>query len=167
MLLRHFLHKEDPSLKMSFPQEETLYGVRIRKLPGGKYLQAMNAIEGLPAALMKALFPNGQSLEQMLAVFSQLNTEGAAAILSRLLGTLPEEFCRLACSLLDIPESRVLDPDATDALSLGELTEILEAFWQMNDLSAFFGIARRLIQTAAGTPAAGSSAGSPALKTSG
>ena len=95
MLLRHFLHKEDPSLKMSFPQEETLYGVRIRKLPVGKYLQAMNAIEGLPAALMKALFPNGQSLEQMLAVFSQLNTEGAAAILSRLLGTLPEEFCLL------------------------------------------------------------------------
>ena len=165
MLLRHFLHKEDPSLKMSFPQEEMLYGVRIRKLPVGKYLQAMNAIEGLPAALMKALFPNGQSLEQMLAVLSQLNTEGAAAILSRLLGTLPEEFCRLACSLLDIPESRVLDP--TDALSLGELTEILEAFWQMNDLSAFFGTARRLIQTAAGTPAAGSSAGSPALKTSG
>ena len=61
----------------------------------------------------------------------------------------------------------MLDPDATDALSLGELTEILEAFWQMNDLSAFFGTARRLIQTAAGTPAAGSSAGSPALKTSG
>ena len=84
MLLRHFLHKENPSLKMSFPQEEMLYGVRIRKLPVGKYLQAMNAIEGLPAALMKALFPNGQSLEQMLAVLSQLNTEGAAAILSRL-----------------------------------------------------------------------------------
>ncbi len=168
MYIKRLFQKEDPSLRMSFPKETVLHGVRIRKLPVGKYLQAMRALEGIPASLLKALFPEKAGAGEILSVLSSLQGDALGSFLTRLLISLPEEVCRLLSSLLDIPEGRLLDPEAKDALSLGELAEIVEALWKENDLSAFFGTARRLLGTAGtpGTPGTGSSGGSPLPRTS-
>lgn len=174
MHLKRLFQKEDPSLRMSFPKEPVLHGVRIRKLPVGKYLQAMRALEEIPASLLKALFPEGASTGEILSTLSSLQGDALGPFLTRLLISLPEELCRLLSSLLDIPEGRLLDPEAKDALSLGELAEIVEALWKENDLSAFFGSARRLMEAAGapgtqgtpGMPKPGSSGGSPSPRTS-
>lgn len=157
--------KTDRSLKMSAPQNYTLHGVKIRKLPVAKYVQVMRTLEDLPAVLLSGVFPECKSTEDLAEFLSGLDKEKTATMFARLLTVVPEQMCRLLTGLLDIPQERLLDPDAQDALSLYELVEVVEAFWKMNDMSDFFGIVRRLL----GMPRAqnsGSSAGLPSGKAS-
>ena len=83
---------------------------------------------------------------------------------TRLLAVVPEEIMRLLSELLDIPRERLLE-DSPEALSPKELLEIISAFWDLNDMTDFFGIARRL---AGQVKAAsfGSNAGSPSPRAS-
>lgn len=166
MHLTKFLRRADQSLHMSAPPVQELYGVKIRKLPVGKYLQVLRTMEDLPQTLLSALFPEGGSMPEFLAKLEHLDRNGIIGLAMRLLTVLPEQFCRTVSDLLDIPSERLLDPDAPDALSLAELAEILEAAWKANDLTDFFGTVRRLLTPAGRTPHSGSSAGSPLPKVS-
>ena len=56
----------------------------------------------------------------------------------------PKELCILLSSFLSIPEERLLDPECKDGLTPKELTDLLIAFYEVNDLSDFFGNVRRL-----------------------
>ena len=57
---------------------------------------------------------------------------------------VPTEFCRLISELLNIPEERLLDVENDDPLSLNDLIEIIIAFWEMNDMTDFFGNVQQL-----------------------
>ncbi|WP_050697727.1 hypothetical protein [Anaeromassilibacillus senegalensis] len=158
-MLKHLLHTSDKSLRMSAPPTRELYGVKIRKLPVGKYLQVLRAIDDLPATLFSAIAPGaGSPLEGLLAL-ERLDKDGVAELTLRLLTVVPEQFCRAVADLLDIPAARLLDPDAPDALGLMELAEIIEAAWQANDMTDFFGIVRRLVKPTDKQANTGSSAG--------
>lgn len=160
-MLNRLLHKPDKSLRMSAPPERELYGVKIRKLPVGKYLQVLRSIDELPAVLLEAAAPGAASPLEGLLSLEKLDGEGVSKLALRLLTVIPEQFCRTVSGLLDIPPARLLDPDAPDALALSELAEILEAAWEANDMTAFFGTVRRLATPADRRPSTGSSAGSP------
>lgn len=164
MNVQRFLRRPDKSLRMSVPPVQELYGVKIRKLPMGKYLQVLRAMEDLPAVVLGELFPGCDSMPKMLSMLEHIDRGGMTKLAVRLLAVLPEQFCRMVSSLLDIPSERLLNPDASDALGLAELAEILEAAWKANDLSGFFGTVRRLLTPAGQTPNSGSNAGSQSRK---
>lgn len=157
--------KKDKSLSMSAPESFELYGVTIRKLPMAKYIQVLNALDSLPALLIGEILRDAPE-ENPVTYLTSLKQEELTAILFRLMSVLPEQVCKLASTLLDIPENRLLDPDATDALSLGEFAEIIYAFYEMNDLSGFFGTVRRLKTAVTSAQNTGSSAGLPSDKVS-
>lgn len=137
------MRKGDKSLKISAPRERTLHGVRIHKLPVGKYIQVLRALEDLPSLLMGEVFPELR-MKDILSTLQQIDKDGLLAIMGRLLTIVPEQVCTILSDLLDIPLDKLLDADAPGALGINELAQILLAFWELNDMTDFFTTVRRL-----------------------
>ena len=163
MLIHKLFHKPDKSLRMSAPRPYELHGVTIRKLPIGKYVQVLRALDDIPVIIFESAFPEAGNVPDLVSALSDMDRESTVSLFTRLMGAVPEQLCRLLSELLDIPLPLLLSPD--DGLSLVELAEILEAFWAANDMTGFFGIVRRLIQRA-DKANIGSSAGLPSGKAS-
>ncbi len=162
MLEKRFHKKKDRSITMSAPKEYELYGVRIHKLPVSKYIRVLQTLEDLPSLLLGEEARTG-GLNSFLQLFSDPNRDAVAGFVGHLLTVVPGQLCNLLSELLDIPRERLLDNDCGDALSLNELTEVILAFWEMNDMSDFFKTVRRLTGKP-GKANTGSSAGSPSAK---
>lgn len=141
------MFKKDKSLQMSAPKTTLLYGVKICKLPIARYIKVLAAIDELPSVLIGTAFPD-MELSEVFKALKSLTKDDLPQLLGRLLTKAPTEFCKLISPLLDIPEERFLDAEAADALSLSELAEIFLAFWEANDMAAFFENVRRLKQRA-------------------
>lgn len=143
--------KKDKSIHMSIPKSYELYGVTIRKLPIAKYIAVLREVNDLPSLLLGELFPEGSNLNDSLERLQNLDRSTTLALIGRLLKVVPEEFCKILSQLLNIPEERLLDVDCQNPLSLSELTEIIEAFWQVNDMSDFLMTVQSLTKKAAPT----------------
>lgn len=166
MLLSKLCRRVDKSLAMSAPPEYELHGVKIRKLPVGKYIQVMRTLDDLPELLLGEAFPECTNMGEAMGALVGLNQDKMTRIALRLLTVVPEQACRLLGGLLDIPPEALLDPER--GLSPAELAEVVEAFWRANDLSAFFETVRRLSKhpEPADERNTGSSAGLPPRRTS-
>ncbi len=128
-------NKKSDASEISVPMEQELHGVKIRKLPNGQYIKALNAVQNLPQLIIEGCFP-GQDLDEILTFFTDpnnINTDNILAIAGKLLAAVPEQFLKLASVLLNIPIEKL-----TDELSPNETLEILKAFWEVNDMSPFF-----------------------------
>lgn len=145
------LFKKDKSIHMSIPKSYSLYGVTIRKLPIAKYIAVLREVNDLPSLLLGELFPEGSNLNDSLERLQNLDRSTTLALIGRLLKIVPEEFCKVLSQLLDISEERLLDVNCENPLSLSELTEIIEAFWKVNDMSDFLMTVQSLTKKAAPT----------------
>ena len=143
--------KKDKSIHMSIPKSYELYGVTIRKLPIAKYIAVLREVNDLPSLLLGELFPEGSNLNDSLERLQNLDRSTTLALIGRLLKIVPEEFCKVLSQLLDISEERLLDVNCENPLSLSELTEIIEAFWKVNDMSDFLMTVQSLSRRAAPT----------------
>lgn len=129
---------------MSIPQLQTVHGVTVRKLPIGKYIQVLQAMEDLPALLVGQIFPGAENTRDLIARLISADTDTIIDLLGRLLTVVPEQCCRILSDLLDIPLDRLLDPASKDPLSLNEVMDIIMAYWEANDYSNFFARVRLL-----------------------
>ena len=134
----------DESIKMSLPETKELHGVKIVKLPVARYIKALNTLENLPNIIINSVLPEFGGLSGLLIQFQSGDTNVIEKIVVRLLMAVPTEFCRLISELLNIPEERLLDVENDDPLSLNDLIEIIIAFWEMNDMTDFFGNVQQL-----------------------
>ena len=134
----------DESIKMSLPETKELHGVKIVKLPVARYIKALNTLENLPNIIINSVLPEFGGLSGLLIQFQSGDTNVIEKIVVRLLMAVPTEFCRLISELLNIPEERLLDVENDDPLSLNDLIESIIAFWEMNDMTDFFGNVQQL-----------------------
>ena len=159
------LKKRDKSLELTAPKTYELYGVTIRKLPVGKYVEYLKKSEDLPYILLSKVFPDVQDFSQLLDQLLSLDRTAMLKVLGKLLTTAPEQLCLLLSDLLDIPKERLIDPNCEDALALDELMEIILKFVEVNNYDDFFGSVRRLRKLTAPTTKnaenTGSNGGSP------
>ena len=137
-IFSRFTHKKDKSLNISSPRSYTLHGVRIHKLTVAKYVEWLKIADDLPEIIFGTAFPNCSNMSELINKLATLDKEAVLQLIGRLLTIVPTEACRLIANLLDIDESRLLDVDSPEPLSLNELMEIIVAFAQMNDYSDFF-----------------------------
>ena len=149
---------KNKSLNISAPNDTTLYGVRVRKLPIAKYIRFLHTAEELPQLLIGKVFP-GQNVGDIMHYLKSLTKDNLIDLITRLLAVVPEELMGLLSDLLDIPCERLLE-DSPDALSPKELLEIISAFWDLNDMTDFFVTARRLAGRVKAA-SSGSNVGSP------
>jgi len=137
-LLTSLLQKKEDKMSISIPRERELYGVKIRKLPNGAYIKALQTIQNLPALLIEKCFP-GMDVDDILKQLSQIDKDGFLALVGHLMSVLPAEIFKLISTLLDIPLEKLMDE-----LTPAETLEILEAYWEVNDLTPFFERLKRI-----------------------
>lgn len=113
----------------SLPKIKQLHGVEIKKMPCGKYFEALQTLKDLPEDFIEELSDNGQDfkLSEMFTMENIMN------LITRLLIILPDFTIRFLSKLLDIDEEII-----RDQLTPKEVLDIVQEFWKMNELESFF-----------------------------
>ena len=114
---------------LSLKETVKMYGVEIKKMPCGKYFEALQTLKDLPEDFIEELSDNKQDfkLSEMFAMENIMN------LITRLLIILPDFTIRFLSKLLDIDEEII-----RDQLTPKEVLDIVQEFWKMNELESFF-----------------------------
>lgn len=125
------LFNRKQSVDMSLPKECEIHGIKIEKVPVGKYVSSMQDIQDLPKTIFERSFPD----ENMQDVINRAKSDGGSFVLdliSKMMITAPELLIELATRYIDTSKEQLM------ALSPSELLDVLEAWWEFNDLTDFF-----------------------------
>ena len=114
---------------LSLNETVKMYGVEIKKMPCGKYFEALQTLKNLPEDFIKELSDNKQDfrLSEMLSLDNLIN------LITKLLMITPKFLFSFLSKLLDVEEEYI-----ENKLSPTELTEICMKFWEINKLESFF-----------------------------
>lgn len=115
--------------ELSLNKSVKMYGVEIRKMPCGKYFEALQTLKNLPEDFIKELSDNKQDfrLSEMLSLDNLIN------LITKLLMIAPKFLFSFLSKLLDVDEKYI-----ENELSPTELVEICKKFWEINKLESFF-----------------------------
>ena len=121
------MSKSNESLSLN--KTVKMYGVEIKKMPCGKYFEALQTLKNLPEDFIKELSDNGQDfkLSEMFTIENIMN------LITKLMLIAPKFLFSFLSKLLDVDESVI-----RDELSPTELIEICKKFWEINKLESFF-----------------------------
>lgn len=106
-----------------------VHGVEIKKMPCGKYFEALQTLKNLPEDFINELSDNGQDFK----LSEMFTTENIMNLISRLLIILPNFTFTFFSKLMDIDEEKM-----KNELTPKELIEIIKEFWKINELESFF-----------------------------
>lgn len=134
------MFSRDKSVNMSEPEERVVHGIVVRKLPIGRYVKFLQTTNNLASFLLGDVFPGAENVSGLIAEIMALDRAALFDVLGKLIVSVPDKVCTLAAELLDV------DPDVVCNLSPTELTDVLLAFEEKNDLSSFFTNVRSLKQ---------------------
>lgn len=121
----------------SLPKLKTIHGVEIRKMPCGKYFEALQTLKDLPEDFMKELMQDKKDFK----LSEMMSLEGIAELVMRLLVILPDFTFKFISKLMEIDESKI-----RNELTPIELLEIVKEFWKINQLESFFDQMKPVIQ---------------------
>ena len=121
------------------PQPRALHGIEVKKQPTLAYLEAVERTSGLLMECLDEIFP-GKQPGQVLDDLINMDAEGFKALASRALAVIPRKALTI---LREIVGAK--DNPAWESLTPYEHSEVIKAFWELNDLSAFFQNARGII----------------------
>lgn len=127
--------KSNESLSIS--KKKIIHGIEIRKMPCGKYFEALQTLKDLPEDFMKELSKDNPNfkLSEMMSI------EGITELLIRLLTILPDFTISFLSILLDIDEDII-----RNELTPKELLDVIMEFWKINELESFFAQMKPIIQ---------------------
>lgn len=113
----------------SLQKVKIVHGVEIRKMPCGKYFEALQTLKDLPEDFIKELSNNKEdfNLSDMITI------EGITELIMRLLLILPDFTFRFFSTLMGIDEEKM-----KNELTPKELADIIQEFCKLNDLESFF-----------------------------
>lgn len=105
------------------------YGVEIKKMPCGKYFEALQTLKDLPEDFIKEVSDNGQDfkLSEMFTV------ENIMTLITKLLIILPDFTFNFLSKLMDIDRETL-----ENQLTPKEMLDIIKDFWTINELESFF-----------------------------
>lgn len=106
-----------------------LHGVEVKKMPCGKYFEALQTLKDLPEDFIKELSDNGQDfkLSEMFTIENIMN------LITKLIIVAPKFLFSFLSQILDIEEEKL-----KEELTPTELIEVCKKFWEINELESFF-----------------------------
>lgn len=131
------------SIDVSLPRSVTVCGYEIRRLPLGKYLQAIRLLETFPRETAEKLVPEGD-LAGVLDALKTLDRSRLIDLALKGLTVMPAQAVALIAALTEIPQERLLNDEAIGA---DGLLEIIEAWLTVNDTENFMRAAGRVRQS--------------------
>lgn len=114
---------------LSLPKIKTIHGVEIRKMPCGKYFNALQTLKDLPEDFIKELSADGQDFK----LSEMFTMENIISLVTRLIIILPDFTFRFLSILMDIEEDKI-----RNEITPKELVDIVKEFWKINELESFF-----------------------------
>lgn len=113
----------------SLPKTKIVHGVEIKKMPCGKYFEALQTLKDLPEDFIKELTKDKKNfkLSEMISI------EGITELVMRLLVIIPDFTVRFFSTLMGIDEEKM-----QNELTPKELADIIQEFCKLNDLESFF-----------------------------
>lgn len=124
---------------LSLNKSTKLHGVEIRKMPCGKYFEALQTLKDLPQDFIKELSEDGQDFK----LSEMFTMENIMELITKLIIMLPDFTFRFLSKLMDIDEE-VLRNNVTPK----ELLDIVKEFWKLNELESFFDQMKSIIKKA-------------------
>ncbi len=117
------------SEELSLNKTVKMYGVEVKKMPCGKYFEALQTLKDLPEDFIKELSAEGQDfkLSEMFTIENIMN------LITKLVIIAPKFLFGFLSQVLDIEEDKI-----RNELSPTELIEICIKFWEVNKLESFF-----------------------------
>lgn len=122
---------------LSLPKSKIVHGIEVKKMPCGKYFEAIQTLRDLPEDFMKEL--SGENKEFKISEI--ISVENLGTIITRLLVVLPEFTFKFLSKLMGVSENKL-----RNELSPKELLEIIIEFWKMNELESFFAQMKPIIK---------------------
>lgn len=120
------------SIRMSRPRTRVLYGVKICKMPCGRYLDVLETLGGAVYEIFEAAFP-GMNLNDVLEHARRVKQDELKAVLVRIMGVAPRQALAVLARILDTDEKKI-----TDEMTPAELLEVVQEFARINDYQDFF-----------------------------
>ncbi len=120
---------------ISLGKKDIIHGVEIKKMPVGKYLEALQELKNLPTEFIKEV-SNGFEFK-LSDIF---NLETLLNLISQFLIIAPKFLFDFLSKLLDV-DSKWLKEN----ISPDELLEICIKFWEVNNLENFFNLAKPIV----------------------
>ena len=117
------------SESLSLNKTKKIHGVEIRKMPCGKYFEALQTLKDLPEDFIKELSDNGQEFK----LSEMFTMENIMTLITRLLIILPDFTFRFLSTLMGIDEEKL-----KNEITPKELLDIVQEFWKLNELESFF-----------------------------
>ena len=115
--------------ELSLNKTVKMYGVEIKKMPCGKYFEALQTLKNLPEDFIKELSDNKQDFK----LSEMFKLENLIDLITKLMLIAPKFLFSFLSKLLDVDESVI-----RNELSPSELIEICKKFWEINKLESFF-----------------------------
>lgn len=115
--------------KLSLDKEVEMHGVIVKKMPNGQFLKALETIKEMPESFIKEVMQGRTDIK----LSDMLDTKNIAMLMGTLLTSVPEFTIRFIAKLLNIDE-KILKEEVSPL----ETIEIVEKFWEINNLTSFF-----------------------------
>ena len=131
------------SIDISLPGSVTVRGQTIRRMPLGRYLQAIRMLESFPRNVAARLVPDGE-IAGVLETLKTLDRNKLLDLVLKALTVVPEQAVKLIAALTEIPEDTLLN-DAR--IGADGLLEIVDAWLEVNAAENFINAADRLRQS--------------------
>ena len=122
------------TIAKSIPESRTVRGYEIRRLPLGKYLEAIQAMKNAPNEIMQACFP-GMSQGEILATLKFINGDTLSGMIMNAMFAIPDEVISLLSIFTGISKDTLLSDENIGA---DGAVEMLTAFWELNNMDDFF-----------------------------
>ena len=106
-----------------------LHGIEIKKMPCGKYFEALQLLKDLPQDFIKELSNDGQDFK----LSDMLTIENMTNLIARLMIVAPKFLFSFLAKLLDCDEDFL-----KNNLTPTELLEVVTKFVEINNLESFF-----------------------------
>ena len=120
-------------VELSLPKSRSVRGYEIRRLPLGKYLQAMEMLRQAPERIICGCFPD-KSTQDALREMRHIDAQKFLTLAVSGTGAALEEIVRLLALAMDIDETVLL---TDENVGLDGLAEMAEAFWELNGIGNF------------------------------
>ena len=119
--------------KLSVPRHRKVCGCEIRKMPIGRYLEALDAISALPNELISACFPD-MDFKEIIERLSAFDEKLLRACIASLFTRAPRHLIVFVAELTGIDEKKLLNDEN---IGLNGLVDIIDAFIEVNNLGKF------------------------------
>lgn len=117
------------SESISLNKSKKIHNVEIKKMPCGKYFEALQTLKDLPEDFIKELSDN----EQDFKLSEMFTIENIMTLITKLLIILPDFTFRFLSTLIGIDEETL-----RNEITPKELLDIIQEFWKINELESFF-----------------------------